>query len=351
MPLNQFSGKQVKNQTLRDNHLASDAAISESKLSIDWNGHYHNALAQKMLVDYVQVNAISVIAGSAGIVIPHGAGAGKINQAYATTVNDYGVCSTYKVTLRDSATGEPLVDNGKEIYGVLTFDGAQDQYNVSFATGDFASPVAVVMPAGCTAIDIQYMCRFNLDTVGEAFAANVKFVDGMADVTDTQDLLQIIKDVFLPGYSLDHDGNGNNAKSVSQLLIDATHGTVNPTDSASDMIDEVIAARSSFGTINARFNSAESRLVAIETWKDTSNAQIHSHADEYGTSVAGTHYAIVRTDIKSTDFIGVYLNGARQYPGANFTKVTVGGIVTGLDFNGTLEDGWDVYIEAAISNS
>jgi hypothetical protein len=221
MAISRIRGEQIKQQVIKDQHIASDAAIQESKLAIDWAAHYQQALVTKKVVDYVQVNGTDV--GGFGqidisAVIPN-----TVPHVNSDPLSGEGVivdAPKNKAIIRDAVTGDPVLDeNQREVYGRVEFDDAGNNFVLKFftfdptANGGAGAEVPFTMPAG-QKIDWQYAKRFNLDTVDEMFAANEKFVEGAADATAHLNIDQLAKDLYGASFSLDRDGNPNLTVSV-----------------------------------------------------------------------------------------------------------------------------------------
>lgn len=228
MALNTINGKQLREKVVTNSHIADNAAIAESKLNVNWSSHYQAALQTKKVVDYVQFSNLAVTVGNGSVEIAKGADLGQISNTVAATNTDYGVATNYSVILRDRATGDPVVVNNKEVWGKIEFAAGDpeatptptvDRYIISFYTGEFGgTETAVNVPTGIANIDLQYACRFDLSSIPENFAANEKFVDGMVDVTEINNLKQLAKDLYGSNWALDNDGVANLSTSIKDEI-------------------------------------------------------------------------------------------------------------------------------------
>lgn len=225
MGISKIRGEQIKSGVLLNEHIASNAAIAESKLNIDWLSRYHNALKTRKILDYVQVNGTSV-GGFQSVnissVIPNTVPA--VDSTYVpgedpTAETGEGVVATgskNKAIIRNATTGEPILDaNENEVYGRVSV--VSGDFTLSFYTLVSGVETAFTMPASTT-IDWQYVKRFNLDAVSESFAMNEKFVDGVADATSSLNILQLAKDIYGNAFTLDRDGNSNLETSIAQQI-------------------------------------------------------------------------------------------------------------------------------------
>jgi hypothetical protein len=217
MAISRLNGKQIRPGVLSNSHIAADAAIEESKLAVNWDAHYAEALETKKVVDYVQVgnkvvsgveynlSLAGVLVGTAPLALSAGTEEGIVTDAPYN-----------KVVIRDSVTGDSLLDvNEREVFGRLVHDGVD--FKVMFFTTDGATEDSFTMAAD-TEIDFQYMERFNLRTISELFSANEKFVSGSADISAFQNIHQLANDLYGSGYSLDRDGKGNLTISISEQI-------------------------------------------------------------------------------------------------------------------------------------
>ncbi len=280
MAFNKFHGsKQVQTQTITDSQIAAGASIAEAKLNIDWVAHGHTILASKAVVDYVQVNAKTVNAGSDTLVVTT-----SISATPATTDAERGAIvqlGKNLIIVRSSVSGEPIVgEAGHEVYGKLSHNNSE--YIVSFFTKDADGvEVAYTFP-GTVKIDFQFPQRFDLDSVPETFAMNEKFVDGLADISERMDLAQIGKDVFGGSYALNHTGAMTRAKALYQEFIEDTRGVTNTTVRASAIIDEVIEARNGQASLHVRLNSIENTAATNTNSIANVASEVTTARGEYG---------------------------------------------------------------------
>lgn len=221
MAISRIRGEQIRQEVLVNQHIASDAAIHESKLDVNWSSHYAEALETKKVVDYVQVGNKAVGGVNNFNLTTNGVleGTAPIATSAGTTEGVITDAPYNKVVIRDANTGEVIIDPATEleVYGRLVHDGVD--FKVLFFTADEDSEDAFVMPADAE-IDFQYMERFNLRTISELFAANEKFVAGAADITAFQNIHQLARDIYGSGYSLDRDGEGNLTVSLVKQISD-----------------------------------------------------------------------------------------------------------------------------------
>ena len=174
MAISRIRGEQIKLGVLKNEHINDSAAIAESKLNIDWNGHYHSALQVKKVVDFIQVNGTAVSGTSAVIssIIPNSV------PNVDSEETDEGVIVSgekNKAPIRDAVSGDPVLDaDENQVYGRVVFEAGE--FVLKFYSVVLGVQTDFVMPAG-SVINWQYAKRFNLDNVPEMFAANEKFVE------------------------------------------------------------------------------------------------------------------------------------------------------------------------------
>lgn len=384
---NKMNSKQIKDGAIKNAHIAVGAAIDEDKLNIDWANRGQEILAMRLLVDFVQVVGKAVTSGASSIKITS-----EVSASPATTDTEKGAVvqeGKNRVIIRDAKTGEPIKSaDGTEVYGRLTHDGTD--YTLSFFYKNATAVETAYTFADEGILDFQFPQRFDLSSVSETFASNEKFVDGTADVSTRLDLEQIVVDAFGGGYKLTHNGTGARPQSIIEDLTDATHGTVNTDVSASEIIDEIIAARNENVDLNARLTAMDASIGATTTNVATITAELtgarngfgslNERLDDVDNSIADANDAIttLTTDVASnkaaiTDLeavshkhyaedyqviagdaligtgvytiasgetfvvgnksLNVYYNGALQMVGVHYTEVTVDGVVgTGISF-------------------
>jgi hypothetical protein len=298
MAISRINGKQIRPGVLTNTHVAADAAIEETKLSINWSGHYASALESKKVVDYVQV-VNKTVAGTEFNLTLDGAlqGNAPISTSAGTAEGVITDAPYNKVVIRDVITGEPILDLlDQEVFGRLVHDGVD--FKLLFLTLDEAQlEVAFDMPAN-TAIDFQYMERFNLRTISELFAANEKFVAGSADVTSVLNIEQLAKDLYGAGYSLDRDGDGNLVLSIVEQLAAEVQDRQ---DADQAILDDLAAQSTALKGANlvgvedagSRFlgNTVEAVLAEIKDALDGLEADLASTELDKGASLVGVHDA------------------------------------------------------------
>jgi hypothetical protein len=268
MAISRIRGEQIRLGTLKNEHINDSAAIAESKLSINWDGHYHSALQVKKVVDFIQVNGSSVSGTSFSIpslIIPNSVPNVESEQT------DEGVIVSgekNKAPIRSAVTGDPIVDEDEnQVYGRVEFEAGE--YVLKFYSVVSGVETAFSMPSG-TVINWQYAKRFNLDNVPEMFAANEKFVEGAADATAHLNISQIAKDLYGEGsYSLDRDGNANLGTSIAQQISNEINARTNADQAIrNDLSDTTSAVKgaNSIGVYDSgdRFTAGNVNEVLVE---------------------------------------------------------------------------------------
>lgn len=252
MSITRIRGEQIQADTIKAGHIAAkqvanvaiadDAAIAESKLNINWATHYGAALATKLVLDYVQMNNVAAVGGSVENIIAAATPRANDNTTdLGVIVTNIGGADKNKVIIRDKTTGEPILDGLDEIYGRITWDATLNGATGGFKLSFFKGNDSAVNFATSTPVDLQYVRRFNLQDVDEAFSMNEKFVDGVADVTTALNLEQLAKDLYGTA-TLDRDGVANLAKSVVTQISDEVTARGVAEGILQDNIDDVDGA-------------------------------------------------------------------------------------------------------------
>jgi hypothetical protein len=244
MAISRIRGEQIKQEVLKNVHIAADAAIAESKLDINWANHYQQALITKKVVDFVQVNGTDVGGATSVDVTALGIIPAGVPNVNSDPLSGEGViidAPKNKVPIRDSVSGDPVLDeHGHEVYGRMVFENGA--FVVKFFTDEAGVETAFTMPAG-QKIDWQYAKRFNLDTVSEMFAANEKFVEGAADATAHLNINQLAKDLYGASFSLDRDGNANLATSLVDQIANEVQARQNADQAIRDDLASTAAGK------------------------------------------------------------------------------------------------------------
>jgi hypothetical protein len=313
MALMQIRGEQIKNNQIKDSHI--QGKLTEAVLDINFPSHAPEILETKLIVDYVQKDAVTVAAGATSVDV-------SLSAPSAADANSKGVVlNTSIVKIRDEATGEPVNDGVSEVYGRFTAVNGTGPYTytLEFFSKSSGTEAAYTFVDGAT-IDILYPQRFSLADIPENFLENERFVDGAADVTAHLNLNQVGRDLFGDSYvynntgaRTDFFGNGN---SVVQELQKQTSGTGdNSGVRAPSIIDEVIASRGNKASLDERLDVALNDDGTLKLGN-----RIHAHviketsiiADE-ATSVDFVFGGVDALDTpKLSDIYVIYVNGLRQ---------------------------------------
>jgi hypothetical protein len=349
MAYNKLNAKQIRPGILDDSHLKAGAAISESKLNIDWATRGNEILGTKLLVDFVQVNGKSINSGVNNVAVTSSITA---PVADADTVKGAVVQSgKNRVVIREAVTGDPVSSaDGTEVYGKLTHNGTD--YILSFFYKDAGNVEQAYTFASAATVDFQFPQRFDLSSITETFASNEKFVDGASDVSARLDLEQIVKDAFGGAYALGHDGTAVRPQSIVAELLERTVGAINTTVSASDIIDELVDARGGEVDLDTRLGGMETATGTNTSAISTINTELVAGRGTFGDlnarfdDVEGNlaQELIDRADADQTiiDDLASVLNGKGasligvEDFGGVFVATTVEGVLSELE--GRLQD-------------
>jgi hypothetical protein len=270
MAISRIRGDQIRDKSILNQHVADDAAIAETKLAIDWTGHYQSALQTKKIVDFVQANKIDVAGVSEfdlSPLIPN-----TVPNVQSDPLSGEGViidAPKNAAPIRDSVTGDPILDaNHNEVIARVTFDATGNKFVLKFLSVDpnTSAETAFVMPAG-QKVDMQYAKRFNLQSVSENFAANEKFVEGTADASAHLNINQIALDLYGASFSLDRDGNANLSKSLVQQMSDEVDARIAADQTIRDDLSSTLAGKGSslVGVQDAAGNFTATNLEDVLT--------------------------------------------------------------------------------------
>lgn len=327
-------GEQIVDGVLKNQHIAANAAIHESKLDINWASHASEILTSRKVVDFVQVNGTVIPSGVSEIdLVAAGIFTGSEAHTDSNPLSAEGIIvsgAKNVVILRDVTTGEPLVDeNQNEVHGHVIHDGStfKLQFVTDTAPVDHVGEVPFVFAAE-TAIDWQYAQRFNLETVNEMFAANEKFVNGAADVTSSLNIQQIAKDLYGVSYTLDRDGNANLSRSLVDEVLVQTRGLTNTAVRANTIIDEVVAARGGFADISARFTDVLQKI------SDEAGARAQAITDlktDLASTAAGKGASTIGIEDTAAVFTATTVEGALAELESRVQDVEGGGSATGIE--------------------
>jgi hypothetical protein len=304
MAISRIRGEQIRLGALKNEHVNDSAAIAESKLNIDWDGHYHSALQVKKVVDFIQVNGTTVSGLSADIsgIIPNSVPNVESEQT------DEGVIVSgekNKAPIRSAVTGDPIVDaDENQVYGRVEFEAGE--YVLKFYSVVSGVQTAFSMPSG-TVINWQYAKRFNLDNVPEMFAANEKFVEGAADATAHLNIAQLAKDLYGAGYSLDRDGNANLGTDIATQISNEINARTNADQAIrNDLSDTTSATKgaNSVGVYDAgdRFTGGNVNEVLVELHdeiaanKSAIEAALASEVSDLEAAIAAEEAARIAAD-------------------------------------------------------
>ncbi|MNV17260.1 hypothetical protein D3C71_1080440 [compost metagenome] len=290
-------GIKIAQGVLSNEHIAAGAEIDESKLNIDWEGKGVDILSSKKVIDYIQVSG-TVVDGLNSVNVTALNIFGGSTPTHAVSDPDLAAegiiidAPKNKVALRDSVTGDPILDShGHEVFGRMTYDDGNSIYVLKFYTEEngniLATPVQGIVEVEFTMpdnqiIDWQYAQRFNLQTVNEMFAANEKFVEGAADATAHLNIEQLAKDLYGGNFTLGRDGNARLVKSVIEQVSDETSRAQIAEATLQDAINDEIQARAEANTL------IRNDLISQLPGKGASVVGIQDNSDNFtSTTVEG----------------------------------------------------------------
>lgn len=345
-------GDQLKSNIVSDHHIKT--RLTENVLDISWKDHATEILEQKLIIDYVQKDTISVPSNSSNITI-------ELPVPDSSNNTMKGIVLNYKVKIRRSNTGEPISYNNYEVYGKLSdysFNSGRHEYTLSFYYYDTTEKVYTIQDT--INIDILYPRVFSLADIPIGFLENERFIDGAIDVTTYLNLLQIARDTYGSQYNYNENGLAtnpfNNGNSLIAELIARTQGIVNISIKANSIIDEVISARGIKSTLGDRLSVS---INPDGTLKIDSDSHKHIKQTIFITeNVTDIDFVFEGTNElntpKLTDEYIVYVNGLRSLEtGArmeHYIHIDAPNVVT-VSFVSEVEAGDVIVLEATIFGS
>lgn len=320
--------QEIDGTHLKDGAVGSDqlalASVTEDHLNVDWSAKASEILKTKLVIDYVQAQAVTVSATSGTVNVST-----LITAPLATVDEPLGVvvdpAKNFVIIRTETDVTEPIRDtDGEEVKGRLTHDGTD------FVINFFTNKAGIEVPfefSVDTSIVFQYPKRFDFYSVSEMFGVNEKFVDYGVDASTRYDITQLVADIFGGTYVLNGDGVGVNADTLlSQVVTNAD---------AIDAILETVAEMQEYAEetralveAKAQENADAIAAIAIAQRFD----KVIEEADLTGDA---TTFAIVAPVDKepAPGNYDVYLNGMLQMVGVHYTEASyIDGRVESIDF-------------------
>jgi hypothetical protein len=290
-------GEQIRAGVLRDYHFDSNYKIGEDKVNIQW-GNHREILEDTKIDVFVQVNDVAV-AGLSELDVTADVG----GRPVSTGTSVEGVVLTEKVQIRATGTDSPIGDADSDVvYGRLEENAGV--YTLKFYSIVGGTEQPYTFDAGAGNIDYRFVVRTNLSVipVDAIIKGGAGFVEGATDARAYMNLIQLMKDIYGSGGSLDNDGNANLAKSI---------------------VDQIADVEEAIGDVGSDISDLEERVTTLEN--EDEEEVYEAEGDE-------TEYDLVK-GVARPGSVLLFINGAVQAPGINFVYKTDGnGNITGFDF-------------------
>ncbi|QNR70414.1 hypothetical protein IAQ67_29110 (plasmid) [Paenibacillus peoriae] len=377
-----FRGEQLRAHTLRDAHFDENNKINENKIDFKWDNH-REILENTKIDVFVQSND-KAVASLSKIDVTADIGA----RAVSTGNTVEGVVLSEKAQLRKTGTDSPIGDSDSDVvYGRL--EESAGTYTLKFYSieNDVETPFTFAADAGN--VDYRFVVRTNLSVipVNAIIQGGAGFVEGATDAKAYMNLVQLMKDVYGSGGTLDDDGKANlgtnivkqiadevkarqaadteirnnlastntnegaamvgvvtdpnyTGITVQAVLIDLAGRLKGAENLTAGLADRDAATKNGYFAAGD-FGTAEGRIEDLES---TADAAFKSQADrlikletedeeEVFEAVGGeTEYLLTKGPAKDKTVL-LFLNGASQAPGINFVyKRDVNGKIVGFDF-------------------
>lgn len=335
-----FKGEQLNNEIMRDNHFDADNKISETFIDIDFNAH-REILEDTKIDVFVQVNDVAV-AGLDEIDVTSSVGA----RAVSTGVSVEGVVLSERVQLRKVGTDTPIADDDADVvYGRLTESGGTFTLSFFSLVGGSEAPFTFV--ADHANIDYRFVVRTNLSVipVDTIVKGGAGFVEGATDAKAYMNLIQLMKDVYGAGGTLDNDGNANLATSIqgqiNKEVTDRTAAVKALSDSLATtagagkvgvitdpnytgltvqavLVDLAARIKAASDTSGGRMDGIEDSIEALDA--RLTKVETADEEEVYEATGGETEYLLQSGRAKPKTVL-LFINGQAQAPGVNFEYI------------------------------
>lgn len=378
-----FRGEQLNNKLMRNNHFDSANKIDEKYLDIDFHAHRESLEDTKIDV-FVQKNEVGVGAGVNSIEIT----SDILNPAIAVNSNTEGTVLDEILEMRKSGTQDfPFIDeDGDRVYAKVREDAGKFYLDFFSEVAGAEAPYTFV---GTEKIDYKYITRTNLSVipVDAIVSGGAGLVADAVDAQAYMNLIQLMKDVYGGGGTLDNDGNANLAinivtqitneiqartdadtlirndlastaaskgaslvgvivdpnytgQTVQAVLVDLAK-RLKGIESLTDGIADRDADSANGYFKQGDFVTAEGRIVDLETvadavFKAQSDRLVKLETEdeeEVFEAVGGETGYTLLNGVAKPKTVSLFINGQAQAPGINFAyKIDASGNIRGFDF-------------------
>lgn len=323
-----LKGKQIGLGSLKNEHLATDAALDESKLSLDYSTSSLfssiNAI-NPFVALYDKALSVAIPNGVASVAVTTNvASAATLNTPTGTAASE-GVVVTpglNKCILRDSLTNQPIEESagGADVYGRLTHDGTDYNLELYYKDSATGTETAFTTTAALT-VDVLFPESFQLKNIPfNALANGAGFVDGLPAVHTH--VLADITDITV------------SSTSVNDLATLTTLGATDPGMSGASLIgvdDSNLITIGGF-SVQDSLETIDSILgdMSMNMGSDNLTAQV----DDGDPAIF-----IVTQGMYIAGTLEVFVNGSKQAAGVQYNETDPGSgtftFVTGAEPTGT----------------
>lgn len=324
--LARFRGEQFNTGIMRNRHFDEANKINERYLEIDFHNH-RESLEDTKIDIWSQVNG-KTVTGLGSLVLT------ELQDLPVATTDTEGVVLGTNVEVRISGTDDTSEkdEDADRVYGKLTEDGGI--YTVTFYSKVNGVETPYTFGSTAVSVDLRYARRTNLAVipVDSLLNGGAGFVEGATDARAYMNILQLAKDLYGVGYSLDNDGNPNLPKDILTQLSELSTDL----DEAVQLLRDDLAADTGATLVgvadNTHYTGTTVQAVLSELARLIFILQTEEQEEIYEAVGGETGYTFTNGTARPGTVM-VFINGQLQAPGINFTYTKdVGDNITGIDF-------------------
>lgn len=325
-----FRGEQLNTGIMRNRHFDEANKIDERYLGIDFHSHRESLQDTKIDV-WSQVNDIDVT-GVSSVVLT------QLQDLDVAAADTEGVVLDKRVEVRIHGTEDTSEKDtdADRVYGKLT--EATGIFTLTFYSNVGGTETIYSFDSTPTVkVDVRYALRTNLAVipVDSLLNGGSGFVEGATDARAYMNILQLAKDIYGAGLTLDNDGNPNLPKDIvtqiSELNTSLGEAVVDLTDefasnTGATMVGVAADAHYDGVTVQEVLTGLARMIAILQT----------EEQEEIYEAVGGETGYTFKNGLAKPGTVMVFINGQLQVPTINFeytmddAEVT---LISGIDFS------------------